>query len=310
MRTLIAASLALALTAGCGGSPTSPGPVAGVPPDTSSVFTGVWQLEYRLDECAGERHCVLLKGQTYPFSLRLVKSGAGYDGIVTVAGENVDVTGTIGPDGSLALTGVRRAMFASDYQTEIKRLLLRYEDGRLTGSLEYTVTGTPSPWLFGTSRRFGQILTATRHGRISPVDAAILGGTWTGRLAVRDCSSVGWPACYPHEADELWPIELTFSQAGSGVTGSVRISGSTQIAVAGHASGSTITIHGSTTAPNYAFDAVSTLRHSTLTRDIVGRLKGTIAFDIKWIPKLPDLWSYKETDFRAAELISVALKPT
>lgn len=304
-RRAATALIALAVIAACGRGPTAPGPAPGPAPALASAFDGVWQIEYRIAECSGERHCVLMIGTTQKISARMLASGSAVDGVVTIGGENVDVRGTMAPDGSVVLSGARRALFATDHETDIKRLHLKIENGTLAGSVEYTVTGTPSPWLFGTARRAGTIVSASLPERIA---TAGFTGTWKGRLAVRDCSAVGWPACYPHEANELWNVELTLAQAGSSVSGELRVSGSTQIAVEGTVAGSSLSLRGSSTEPNYAFEEVSTLRPSTMTRDPLGRLTGTIAFDIKWMPTRPDLWSYKETDFRAAELISVALR--
>ncbi|MEX2269973.1 MAG: hypothetical protein WD690_00790 [Vicinamibacterales bacterium] len=301
----LAATFAVIVLAGCSASPTKPAPGAPAVPASSS-FEGVWEFDYRVETCNGLRHCFAFLNATRTITLRAIRGTSGFDGVVTVFSDNVDVGGSIA-GGTLSLRGIRRPAIANDYEVEVTKLDLRRERAEVTGTFEYTVKGPSNTSFFGSSRVGGPVTAARLLGPVGPVGFA---GTWNGRVAVRDCSSVGWPDCYPHEPRDTYPFELSVAQHGSTVAGTLRVSGSTVINVEGTAAGNAVTLHGTATEPNYAFDEVTTLRPSTLARDGVGRLNGSITFEIAWPPKLPDLWTYKATDFRAVELVNVVLKPS
>ena len=293
------------MAAACGGTPTAPIP-GGAPVPASASFEGVWEIEYRITQCDGLRHCGFFLNTTRKLTLRVARVSGAFDGVVLFSGTSIDVRGNI-TAGTLELRGSRPALSSSDYGFAVTRLDLRREGDAVTGAIEYTNNGPMDSTFYGRSR-VGGPMTGVRL--LGPATVNGFSGMWSGHAAVRDCSSIGWSECYPHRQRETHDVELTLMPSGSRVTGRLRVSGSTDIAVEGTTAGRSVTIHGTATEPNYAFDEVTTLRPSTLTLDAVGRLTGAIAFQIEWPPKLPDIWSYKITDFRVVELVSVALKPS
>jgi len=293
--------LAFILTAAACGSPTSPSASAQPSP---AGFEGVWELEYVPDTCTGLRHCFAVLNKPSTITLRALRGASGFDGVVILGpGNNVDVSGSLA-GGALSLRGTRPAAVANDAEVEITRLELRRERTEFSGHFEYSARGPSNSSFFGSSRVGGPITAARLLG---PLDTAGFTGGWHGRVAIRECSSVGWPDCFPHEPRDTYPLQIALVQEGGAVAGTLRILGSTVMTVEGTAAGDAITLQGSSTEPNYAFDEVRTLRPSTLRRDAVGRLHGVISLQIAWPPKLPDLWTYKATDLRVVELISVAL---
>lgn len=303
MRRAAALTLCALLAASCGPAPTGPG--GGEPAPSPASLEGVWQFDYLVTDCTGYRHCFAFLNTTRTVTLRAARSGAGVDGVVTVGlVDNVDVSGSA-VGNTLHLRGIRRPAIANDFEMEITKFDLTRDDGRLTGAFEYTVKGAPNSSFFGASRLGGPITSARM---IAPIAVAEWSNSWRGFIAVRDCSSIGWPDCYPHEPREIYPLTLTITQQGNAVAGTLQVSGSTNINVSGTISGNSVTLQGSGVEPNHAFDEVSTLRPSTLTRDKVGRLSGTIAFEIAWPSKLPS-WTYKATDFRVVELLNVTVRP-
>lgn len=300
MRRTAALSLCAVLVVSCGGSPTGPGSGQPVP----ASFGGVWAIEYLVTDCAGYRHCFAFLNTTRTGTLRLAPAGAGFDGVMNVSHDNIDVSGSV-TGGTLQLRGVRRPAVANDVEMEITKLDLTAHGLGATGALEYITTGPSNSSFFGAARIGGAI---TRARRISPAAAAGWTGAWQGRAAVRDCSSIGWPDCYPHGQRDVHTFDLALTEHGSSVTGTLLMTGAT-IDVRGTRSAGSVTIEGSSVSPNYAFDEVRTLRPSTLTSDKVGRLSGNISILVEWPPKLPDLWTYKSTDLRVIELLNVAVAP-
>lgn len=312
-RGIAAVILTLGLTSGmsaaCGSGPAAPAPQGFGLTHASAQYEGAWRIEYRVAECSGRRHCFALLGQTQLITANLVATGnSDFAGVVSIGNEHVDVRGALATDGSLLLNGIRQALLPGDYQTRIDRLELRVVNGVPAGSFDFTTTGPPDGAFYGPSRLAGAIVSAVRQPALPGALATRFDGMWTGRLVIRDCTTVGWPNCYPHDADEVWPIELSLTQSEDRASGSLYISEGTRILVEGRVMGHVLELSGSTTKPNYAFDRVETLHPSILTRDKLGRLAGTIAFDVKWVPKLPNLWTYKETIFRRAELANVNLR--
>lgn len=306
MRRLAPIAVALAVAA-CGGSPTTPAPVGSAPIlQLVAPFEGVWNFKYRADQCEGERHCFAVLGQTYDFSVRLVGTASGYEGVVLLPGANVDVTGTIDASGALLLSGVRPRIYANDFEREVEvtRLRLASDGSAVTGDLEYKTRGEWNGWFGTESRRNGPIVAATRLADSTSTSLDDFNGIWSGRVATRDCSSVGWQGCFPLEARELWDFELTVTGTGSRVSGLFRRP--TAATVEGNVSGASMILQGAGDSRGSGHTGVTTIRPSTLTRDRVGRMKGSLSIEMRW------LWNdgrVSSTDFRVIELIDVVLRP-
>lgn len=307
MRRLAAVAVALILAA-CGGSPTMPAP-GGSAPVLSLVapFEGVWTFKYRVDQCSGERHCFAVLGKTYDLSVRLVATATGYDGVVLLPGwANIDVTGTVDASGAVVLSGVRRRIYDNDYEREVEltRLRLASDGVAVTGDVEYTSRG---PWNseYGTeTRRTGAVVAGTRFADRTATSLSDFTGIWSGRVATRDCSSVGWQGCYPLEARELWGFELTVTGAGGRVSGLFKSPAAAN--VEGNVSGASMILQGTGDRSGSGHTGITTIRPSTLTRDRVGRLKGSLSIEMRWN------WNdgrVSSTDFRVIELIDVVLRP-
>ena len=127
---LLPVLLLLSGAIGCGADsgptavPTSPSPPGGAttaPTPAVSNFAGVWQGEYRVTACSGERHCALSIGTARPFTLRLDQSGATVIGVFT-GDVDADVTGTVSASGELVLSGGANAVSRYDSNVEIERL--------------------------------------------------------------------------------------------------------------------------------------------------------------------------------------------
>ncbi|HUF22933.1 MAG TPA: hypothetical protein VMN81_02305 [Vicinamibacterales bacterium] len=295
----LAVAFTVVVLAGCGASPTTPGP--GAPSAPASLgFEGVWQFDYRVETCHGLRHCFAYLNTTRTITLRAIRGTSGFDGVVTVFSDNVDVGGRIA-GGTLSLRGVRRPAIANDYEVEVTQLDLRHERSEVMGTFEYTVKGPSNSVFFGSSRVGGPV-TAARL--LAPVGPAGFAGTWKGRVAVRDCSSVGWQNCYPLEPHELWNFELSVAESGGRVTGLFQRPARAD--VEGTISGATMQLQGTGEGAGSSHTSVVTVRPSTFTRDAVGRLRGTMSLDMRW------LWTdgrVSTSDFRVIELVGVVLMP-
>jgi hypothetical protein len=273
----------------------------------AETFEGVWNLKYRAEVCEGERHCFAVKGQTYDFSVRLVRAGLGYDGVVLL-GANVDVTGTVDSTGALVLSGIQHPAVdhSSVREIEIRRLRLTREAGVFGGDLDLVTRGEWTGWMGTESRRTGPLVSAVKVGDITPASSRSFAGTWAGRVATRDCSFVGWQACYPLEQRELWNFQLTLTESGGRVTG--LLTDPRDAAIDGTVAGGTIVVQGAGDDRNNSglTNVITTVRPSTFTRDEVGRLKGSLSLEIRWLWKDGRVSS---TDFRVIELIDVVLRP-
>ena len=301
--TLCHLTVTVLLAAACGGSPASPSSTAG---SLSDAFAGVWQVEYRVTECSGERHCAQFIGQVRQAALRLARMDTSFEGAFTIVGETISVTGSLGPDGELALKGLRPAVLPSDLEVEIVRLRLRRGITGLSGDLEYTIRGPSNVSFFGFARQKGDIITAKRTANISasPLDLNFT-GSWKGQFVVRECTSAGWPSCYPYGMDRVHSFTLSLRQIGSDVEGSLTISPLT-IPVSGMVAAGTLELRGSQNRPISGGSEVVHITSWSTRRDIVGRMTGTFAFTLEW-PGLGTGDVLYTTVYRRLELQSTVL---
>jgi hypothetical protein len=304
MRRLAAA--VLVLTAACG-SPTSPSPL--IPSGQSStLLEGVWEIDYRVDQCVGYWYCGVVIQTAHTLTLRTTRSGSAVHGVVTIRGDSIDVAGTASSAGVLELHGVRKAAIATHAEIEVTKLEFGRDRTRYLGSLEYTVTGGSNDVsIFGQMRAAGRVTGARKLA--SSVRAGF-GGVWRGWIAVRECSTIGWTQCSPVPSNIVHPLELTLTQQGSTVSGTLRVSGGVLAQVEGTIDGQSVSLQGETSNPSAAMTEVRVLRPTTLARDALGRLNGTLSFHIEWRPTPGSSWTYRATDFAKVELIGVILEPS
>jgi hypothetical protein len=300
-RGLAPVALIVALAAACGGSPMAPLP-GGPPVPTSSSFEGVWNLKYRTDVCEGDRNCFAMTGRTVDFSVRLMRAGGAYVGVVMLSGSNVDVTGVIDDGGSLVLTGLRRAAVQYDAHVEA-RLALRQDAGTIAGDLELNGPGL-SPPFYAHWRRAGPIVSAARAGEINS-SVSDFAGTWTGNATVRRCSSAAPQNCDSVPESDVRSFELTLTQSPGGVTG--LLMDPREAPVDGTVAGGTMLLSGvrEQKSDSRLFNVVTTVRPSNLTRDAVGRLKGTLSIEVRSFYTDLGVITY---DY-LFDLIDVALRP-
>ena len=188
------------------------------------MFDGVWQLNYRLTSCAGERHCVLKIGSTGETSLRLTRTGSIYTGLVNAWGQPVAVSGEMSPNGELVMSGRRSAVIPNDQEIEVVTLRVKLGEGPTTGAFEYVVRGlAPGAFFFGDIRHGVQITSAQRVFDAARFDETQFGGSWRGRYVVRQCSWVGWLWCYPFEDRNVHLFQLKLTQSGNDVEGSLTL---------------------------------------------------------------------------------------
>lgn len=303
MRRLALIAVALAMAACSGPAPTSPLP-GGPPVPAAASFEGVWNFKYRIEQCGGDRNCFAYLGDTSDFSVRLMRAAGAYVGVVMLPGANVDVTGVVDANGTLVLAGVRPAAAQYDARVEVTRLALRHDAGTITGDLEINAQRSFLTF-YGPWRRGGPIVSATKTGEISDSPISDLTGTWTGSIVTRDCSSTGSSSCSPLRPEEVWDFELTIGSMGSAVM--ALLAKPAKVTLEGSLSGSAVVVRGVAEERNSAHTSVWTVRPSTLTRDAVGRLRGSLSME--WRRTYTVTGDIVITDFRVIELVDVALRP-
>src|SRR5439155_24195722 len=95
---------------------------------TTQDFAGSWQVQWQVTTCVGSRQCPRFVGNTVSSSLRLLVTATNAVGVLTLAGrDRIDVTGTIGTDGTLTLGGSKPAASPLDGsgEVELTRFLVR-----------------------------------------------------------------------------------------------------------------------------------------------------------------------------------------
>lgn len=258
-------------TAGCGGAERSP-----VGPDGVMDFTGAWQGQYRVTACTGERNCVHTIGAVQDFALRLVQQGRSVEGVFSSVGTTIDVVGQVEETDVLTLRAVKNPS-AGDYETEsFTSLDATLHGSALTGRIEYT-SGyrlSVSYPVMATTRTVDVI--SAQKGVLSP--AFSFDGSWRGDYVVISCSTnSGWQ-CESKDSGESVTTELVFDQAGSTVTGSIRLNSYT-VPLTGAITDGKLSLAGELDTVISGGHTVYRVVNWTATRDAVGRMQGT--FD--WI---------------------------
>jgi hypothetical protein len=265
----------LFVTAGGCGSSTPTAPDANRP--SAASYAGVWQIEYRVTECNGDRHCPAFLGTIRRMVLRLAQSGSMVSGVAS-GDITVDVTGTVAGDGSVTLTGLKRAMSPRDTtgEVEVRELMLRQSPpAQLTGSLDYEIRYTPTQ-NFETARtkRVGEITSSTRLA--TDAVAASVQGRWVGYYVIRACVVTGWPNCFGEE-ERVYPLlDFNLVQAGSSVTGTISMG--MPVSLNGQFSGGALTLNGEGKLPGSGGFTVVRIPQWTATVDALGRMSGKFTF--------------------------------
>lgn len=245
-------------------------------------------------------------GTTREASLRLVRTGPIYAGVVTVFGTHVIVSGEMTPDGELALSGRKAPVTATDQEVEVTTLRLRLAEGSTTGVLEYVVRGMPiGAFFFGDVRHAGQITNAQRLADTSTFDQTRFSGSWRGRFTVKQCSFAGWLWCYPYRESEVHSFTLELSQAGNDVVGTFTL-GPTVIPLSGTVAGGVLELRGESSRAISGGFAVERLTAWSSQRDLAGSMTGSFKLELTW-PGLGDGTRLYSTTYHSLELVSTAL---
>jgi hypothetical protein len=258
---------ALAGLAACS-TPSAPTPSAVVAVAQASSFEGVWTIKYTVAGCPGFRHCNVHMGETRTVFLHLARSGAGYEGMVEID-DHVPVAGTVAPDGSLKLTGLRPAANAEDFDVAVEGITLRPSQLAVPDEVRWTVKGPSSASFNGSGGYFGPITSVERTG---PLDASpSFSGKWTGYLPIKTCEPSG-AFCWPLRPNQLYGLTITLLQSGA-VEGTLKFS-SISVPVSGSISGNHVRLSGSTIALISGGSIAYSVEAQALLLDRVGRLTG------------------------------------
>lgn len=272
------------IAAGCGSSgrasPTDPDSVVSPP----AQISGWWEGEYRLTECRGERHCVLLIGKTYPFQLRLEQTGASFRGVFSAVG-TVDVSGTAAQTGEVLLTGTAPAASSLDAlgRIDLKQLVVGADPSAsgLVGSFSLENYPAANPESEPVVFRSGAIVSAVR--RAPTVPGSVI-GRWSGQYVVRECIPVVWLQCWPDALDQVLPFDLSLVESGpEGLLGELVLR-SSRIPVHGQVSGSALIVEGALTESVSGGTTIVRLAGWTSTADEFGRLRGRFEYVNEYHP--------------------------
>lgn len=212
--------------------PVGPSPNEPAPAPAPAAFGGVWQGEYRLISCEGDRGCASFIGSRRPFTLRLEQMDGTASGLFATNAFLAPVTGSVDLSGRLLLTGSAPAASQHDYTggVEIRELALRRNsDGSLAGTLAYAIRPTefvPGPGVISYEAEIGSASYSTL-----PPDSASFEGTWAGWYVVRACTPTGWNLCYWRQPDELIELQVVLTQSGDVVAGEMIFSNDADLPV-------------------------------------------------------------------------------
>src|SRR5262249_48877079 len=150
--------LAIGLFLLCSPSITGCGSRIGpAPSDPNLGFAGVWQGQYRITDCTGDRHCSEFIGDLRTFVLRLMQSGQSLTGVLVLRQQltdnayyhgdlTINVAGSVASDGSLTLTGSKPSAtpFDKSGDVDVQRMVVKPSaSSGLSGTLGYSSRYTP-----------------------------------------------------------------------------------------------------------------------------------------------------------------------
>jgi hypothetical protein len=284
------------LSAACSrepGSPVLPTPSAPAPAITN--YAGSWHGNFVLTQCDGQRHCNLTMGREYSFSLLLQQTGARVDGALHVSGFPIPVEGDVSADGRLTLTGRRASAGLYSPHMELTRFeAQRSHTAGIVAEFSYVVQYPEGSPLAPDSRQqlIGGSIASAALGDRTPRSS--FAGRWRGRLFITDCIWEGTLGCYPEVRGEEPGYELTLTQTGDRVEGELWTR--ERIKVTGTVSGDTLTLDVATLQqPVSSATSLWHLRSWTMTKDAIGQVRGSMAFDREtvWVPpaNMPTNWA-------------------
>ena len=276
-RLLVALAVAGAV-AGCGAGPAAPS--SGSQPVASTQLAGEWAIDYIVDSCSGNRQCGHSLRRTDRLLLRLFEDGGAVTGAAyTEVMTPIEISGTR-TGRFIDVKGARAAAFPGvvGFNSPAIAVKSRLGPGAM-GEYEYSSFGPPSGDFFGNYVVKGTIVSAERLGDVPVIQS--FDGRWSGYIAIGDCVSSGW-GC---SGKGMTIYEVTLSQTGDRVTGTMRIGGSVLVPVEGLASGEALRLEGTLeTRGGAGSRSVNSVLQFEARRDRIGFLRGTFRHRFQYFP--------------------------
>lgn len=284
-RLRIAVAAAVLASAACSSQPaTSASPVSPSPAPMAQVanYAGNWTVDARQTVCtpASRYTCPRPPVQPATHSLRLSQIGAHVVGML----DGIDVSGDVGADGRLQLTGSgtvpdyggTSSVTSFDVVLDTNHGL----DGRF--SMDWWIPENYEP-LGGAHHSEHTVLGATRGAL-----PASFAGRWVGNFQTPGCIDA---RCAGPEKE----LELQLDDIGGVLTGTLELRLHLRAAVVGAAAGTTAEL---TSAPNAAVSDSFRLTAMHLERSATGRLTGVFTLE------------YPRGQVETLELVQVSLVAT
>jgi hypothetical protein len=209
--------------------------------------------------------------------MRLSRDGSQVSGVFQAESFAVPVIGAVSDTGSVSLRGTRASPGPNSPTVELVSFTTasgELTDAQLRYELRYpntASTGTNGPVQAMTGR-----VTQVHRGDTTPPTSFT--GTWRGNAFTRDCSVVGWLFCWPEERFHEYVVTLVLSQSGDRVSGTFTFVARV-LNVTGTVSGNSVTLdEARDERPVSSARDVFRLERSTLTRDAVGQLTGSLRY--------------------------------
>jgi hypothetical protein len=127
----------------------------GSPSSPTGNFSGTWQVHY-LVTGGGHIQNTFLSGYTADTIFRLVQTNNDVSGVMF----GIDVSGTIGRSGDVALFGLKEAAGPEDTRIEVSHVSFRLINNALTGTFQTSTTWYRRGQLYDNLTEVAQILTA------------------------------------------------------------------------------------------------------------------------------------------------------
>jgi hypothetical protein len=298
MRRLIA--IALLLISACGGgapaAPTTTPPAAAPTPapGAPSAFAGIWDFTYQIDGCESSRFWYCPNGGFQTMTLRIEENG-GVSALAVSRSVMVPLTGTTREVGELLLAGQRIAQTDSMESTQrIRDMRLRVDNGTLGGTFVLT-TAAPT----NMTEIAATIKSVESHRPIESDQR--FDGAWQGGFRILSCDR---SPCSPLPNGYIETLDLTLSDRGASVDGTLKLAGDWVIPVSGTVDGSRLAVEGSAERTSGAIVTRLKVREWDSRRDRLGVLTGT--FEYEWERVTP---TGRETATSRIEIRYVAKRP-